>query len=278
MIEEHLSMIKTATRRDINDEETAISFARKVKDKERLKMLYLLTIADSMATGPKAWSVWTSTLLKDLFLKVLHILEKGELATEEAVRAVEKKKEEVLNSTPSSNDRQTTETLFNFMSPRYLLYTTAQDILEHIRLYKSLGNSDFVWKVTRVSDSNTRTVTICAKDRPGLISKIAGIFTLHSLDILDTQVYTWRNNIALDIFKVNPPPDRIFEEEKWAKAEKDLKSALSGKLNLKKALDKKISAYKTAKPYTLKRPHRIAVDNKSSSFFTIIEVFTYDSP
>ncbi|MEA3280696.1 MAG: HD domain-containing protein, partial [Thermodesulfobacteriota bacterium] len=144
LIEEHLSMIKTATRRDINDEETAISFARKVKDKERLKMLYLLTIADSMATGPKAWSVWTSTLLKDLFLKVLHILEKGELATEEAVRAVEKKKEEVLNSTPSSNDRQTTETLFNFMSPRYLLYTTAQDILEHIRLYKSLGNSDFV--------------------------------------------------------------------------------------------------------------------------------------
>lgn len=278
LIKEHLSMIKTATRRDINDEETAISFARKVKDKERLNMLYLLTIADSMATGPKAWSVWTSTLLKDLFLKVLHILEKGELATEEAVNAVEKKKEAVLNSTSSSNDRQTTETLFNFMSPRYLLYTTSQDILEHISLYKSLGNADFVWKITKVSDSNTRTVTICAKDRPGLISKIAGIFTLHSLDILDTQVYTWRNNIALDIFKVNPPLDQIFEEEKWAKAEKDLKSALSGKLDLTKALDKKISAYQTAKPYTLKRPHRIIVDNKSSSFFTIIEVFTYDFP
>jgi len=278
LIEEHLSLIKTATRRDINDEETAISFARKVKDKELLKMLYLLTIADSMATGPKAWSAWTSTLLKDLFLKVLHIFEKGELATKEAVNAVEKKKEEVLSSTSSSSERQTTETLFNFMSPRYLLYTTAQDILEHISLYKNLGNADFVWKIIKVSDSNTRTVTICAKDRPGLISKIAGIFTLHSLDILDTQVYTWRNNIALDIFKVNPPLDEIFEEEKWDRTEKDLKSALSGKLNLTKALDKKISAYQTAKPYTLKKPHQIVVDNKSSSFFTIIEVFTYDFP
>lgn len=278
LIKEHLSLIKTATRRDINVEETSISFARKVKDKERLKMLYLLTIADSMATGPKAWSAWTSTLLKDLFLKVLHILEKGELATKEAANTVKKKKEEILRSISLSNDRQTTETLFNFMSPRYLLYTTTQDILEHISLYKSLGNADFVWKITKVSDSNTRTVTICAKDRPGLISKIAGIFTLHNLDILDTQVYTWRNNIALDIFKVNPPLDKMFEEEKWNKTEKDLKSALSGKLNLTKALDKKISAYQTAKPYTLERPHRIVVDNKSSSFFTIIEVFTYDFP
>ncbi|MBW2570240.1 MAG: HD domain-containing protein, partial [Deltaproteobacteria bacterium] len=278
LIEEHLSLVKTATRRDINDEETAVSFARKIKGKERLKMLYLLTIADSMATGPKAWSTWASTLLKDLFLKVLHIIEKGELATKEAVITVEKKKEEILNSTSSSNNKQTTETLFNFMPPRYLLYSATEDILKHISLYKSLGSAAFVWEITKVPASNTRTVTICAKDRPGLISKIAGIFTLHGLNILDTQVYTWRNNIALDIFNVNPPLDRIFEEEKWDKTKKDLKSVLSGKLNLTTALDKKISAYPTVKRYTLKKPHRIVVDNKSSSFFTIIEIFTYNFP
>ena len=56
-------------------------------------MLYLLTVADSMATGPKAWSTWTSALLRDLFLRVLSILEKGELATREAVETIEKKKE-----------------------------------------------------------------------------------------------------------------------------------------------------------------------------------------
>jgi [protein-PII] uridylyltransferase len=32
-----------------------------------LKMLYLLTVADSMATGPKAWNDWTSSLLSNLF-------------------------------------------------------------------------------------------------------------------------------------------------------------------------------------------------------------------
>ncbi len=81
LIEKHLFLIKLATRRDINDEETAVFCARKIKDVSRLKMLYLLTVADSISTGPKAWNEWTAALLRDFFLKVLNILEKGELAS-----------------------------------------------------------------------------------------------------------------------------------------------------------------------------------------------------
>ncbi|MBC2693827.1 MAG: [protein-PII] uridylyltransferase [Desulfobacteraceae bacterium] len=278
LINEHLLLIKTASRRDINDEETAISCARKIKDIERLIMLYLLTVSDSISTGPKAWNEWTSALLRNFFLTVLNILKKGELATGEAVETVNKKKKEILLSASSLQEKQKLEQFFEVMSPRYLLYTLAQDILEHIRLYKKLGNTDFVWKVTRTSDSNTRVVTICAIDRPGLFSKIAGVFTLNSIDILDTQAYTWRNNIALDIFKVKPPIDQIFETERWDKAEANLKSALADELNLTEALKEKMSAYQSFRPRASKRPTRIVVDNGSSSFFTIIEVFAYDFP
>ena len=52
LVEEHLVLIKTATRRDIHDEETAIFCARRIKNVGRLKLLYLLTVADSTATGP----------------------------------------------------------------------------------------------------------------------------------------------------------------------------------------------------------------------------------
>jgi [protein-PII] uridylyltransferase len=276
LIKEHLLLIKTATRRDLNDEETAIFCARKIKDIDCLKMLYLLTVADSMATGPKAWSDWTATLLRDLFFKVSNVLEKGELASREAVEAVEKKKTEVLGSAIKHYAKNDLETLFNFMSPRYLLYTSSGGIMEHIELYKNMGTADFIWKVTKTPDSNTRTVTICAQDRPGLFSKIAGTFTLNGLDILDAQIFTWRNNIALDIFEVNPPLDQIFEKERWQQAEAHLKSALSGDLDLKTMLEEKITVYRPAKRYVKNRPHQINVDNDSSSFFTIIEVFTYD--
>ena len=120
-------------------------------------------------------------------------------------------------------------------------------MLDHIGLYNQLGAADFLWDIKRPADTNTRMVTICAKDRPGLISKIAGVFTLNNIDILDVQVFTWRNNIALDIFEVTPPPDQIMEAEKWDRTEKNLVAALSGELNPAAAL-------------------------------TIIEVFTYDFP
>ena len=39
-----------------------------------------------------------------------------------------------------------------------------------------------------------------------------------------------------------------------------------------------MKGYPSIKPRASKVPHKIVVDNHSSSFFTIIEVFTYDFP
>jgi [protein-PII] uridylyltransferase len=278
LVREHLLLIKTATRRDIYDEETSIFAARRIKDVERLKMLYLLTVADSISTGPMAWNQWTAALLRDFFLKVLNVLEKGELATAEAVEIVEKKKTAIIATAGSKKAQNHLTALIEVMSPRYLLYMPADEIKAHIKLYDRLGDNEFIWDIKRSADANTRTVTICAKDRPGLISRIAGVFTLHNINILDVQVFTWRNTIALDIFKVKPPPDQIMEDEKWKGARKKLAGALLNKLDLASALKKKVPVFGQFGQHVSRKPHRIRVDNKSSSFFTIIEVFTYDFP
>jgi [protein-PII] uridylyltransferase len=154
----------------------------------------------------------------------------------------------------------------------------AEAITDHIQLYKKMGAADFIWDIQRSAEANTRTVTLCAKDRPGLISKIAGVFTLNNINILDVQVFTWRNNVALDIFKVKPPPDQLLEDEKWARAEGNLADALSGKLDPVTALGKKMAGQRQMNARISKKPHRVAVDNTVSSFFTIVEVFTYDFP
>jgi [protein-PII] uridylyltransferase len=278
LVREHLLLIKTATRRDIYDEETALIAARKIKDIERLKMLYLLTVADSTSTGPMAWNQWKAALLRDFFLKVLNVLDKGELATAEAVEIVEQKKKTTIATAGSNKAQKHTTELLEVMSPRYLLYTPADAMTAHIKLYDRLGNHEFVWDIKRSADADTRTVTICAKDRPGLISKMAGVYTLHNIDILDVQVFTWRNNIALDIFEVKPPPDKIMEAEQWKRTEKKLGQVLADKTNLASALKKKVPVLGKFGQRVSRKPHRVRVDNKSSSFFTIIEVFTYDFP
>jgi [protein-PII] uridylyltransferase len=80
-------------------------------------MLYLLTVADSISTGPKAWNEWTATLIRSLFFKVLSILKKGELASSEALEIVEKKRSMVISLAQSAQELSELEKLFNFMSP-----------------------------------------------------------------------------------------------------------------------------------------------------------------
>lgn len=274
LIEHHLLLVKTATRRDIHDEETAIRLARQVGKVNRLKMLYLLTVADSMATGPKAWNDWTGTLVRDFVLKVLRVLEKGELATTSAVRQIEKKQAFVRQAAAVPGPE--IDTVMAALSPRYLLYTDAEDIVSHIQLYRRLGGGSFVWDIVPDEQSNTRQVVVCAKDHPGLFSKISGVLTINGINILNAQIFTWKNNIAMDIFTVTPPPDLIFEAEKWQRAAEDLSAVLSGKLDLAEAIAAK--APRPKKDQVAHRPDRVEVDNDGSSYFTIIEVFSYDFP
>jgi [protein-PII] uridylyltransferase len=277
LVAEHLLLIKAATRRDINDEETAITCARRIQDPTRLRMLYLLTVADSMATGPKAWNAWTAALLRELFFKVLSTLERGELATGEVVTLVAAKQEQFLARAEDEAQAERRRRLLTVMSPRYLIYVGIEEMDRHAALCGRLKGSRFVWDICPSPDTRTRTVTLCAQDRPGLFSRIAGIFTLHGMNILGCQIYTWRNNVALDIFEVTPPADPIFEAERWDRAGRDLEAALDGRLDLARALAEKMAGCRPSPPVG-RRPPRVVVDNAGSSFFTIVEVFADDYP
>ncbi|MDA8140397.1 MAG: [protein-PII] uridylyltransferase [Desulfobacteraceae bacterium] len=280
LVDEHLLLFETATRRDINDEQTALNFAGRVGKAERLKMLYLLSVADARATGPKAWNDWTGSLMRTLFLKTLNVIEKGELVTKKALRTIEEKKERIIEKALTREDRESNASLVDVLAPRYLLYTPSQEIAQHLDLYRQLQERPFVWRIAKATDGVTRTITLCAKDRPGLLSRIAGVLTLNNIDILDVRIFTWRNNIALDIFEVKAPVDLFFEEERWQRAARNLNEALGDQLDLSKELAVKLDGFRTiqAKAMTKNRPQKVVIDNETSSFFTIIEVVAWDFP
>lgn len=276
LVREHLFLIKTATRRDLYDEGTSIACARKMGDPDRLKMLYLLTVADSMATGPKAWNDWTAALLKSLFLKAYQILERGELASAQATSGAKEKRKRVLGFAFDTREKKQFNELYDVMSPRYVHDIEPDDIAKHIRLYERLAGSDVVIEVQPGTNENLRTITVCAKDRPGLFSKIAGVFSLHNLNIFDAQIYTWRNHVALDVFQVTPPLDSFFEQQIWELVEKNLKKALAGDIDLGVALANKLVSWRKDHGRAAPKKERVVVDNETSGFFTIVEVFAYD--
>ncbi|MBI5062527.1 MAG: hypothetical protein HZB87_03395, partial [Desulfatitalea sp.] len=150
----------------------------------------------------KAWNDWTGSLMRSLFLKTLNVMEKGELVSKRAMRIMEEKRERVLESAQALEERNANAELLKFMSPRYMLHTPSQEIPQHVALYRQLQDKDFVWRIDKSADGLTRTITLCAKDRPGLLSRVAGVLTLNNIDILDVRIFTWRNNVALDIFTI----------------------------------------------------------------------------
>ncbi len=66
MVEHHLTVPETATRRDLSDPSTIAMMARAVGRIEVLELLAALTEADSRATGPSAWSEWKGGLIQQL--------------------------------------------------------------------------------------------------------------------------------------------------------------------------------------------------------------------
>jgi len=66
MVEHHLLLPETATRRDVNDPATVDAVVAAVQTPGRLELLHALTEADSLATGPSAWSQWKASLVERL--------------------------------------------------------------------------------------------------------------------------------------------------------------------------------------------------------------------
>lgn len=74
MVRWHLLLPDVATRRDLDDPSTVETVAEAVGDPETLGLLAALTEADSLATGPSAWSPWKAGLVAELVERVAEAL------------------------------------------------------------------------------------------------------------------------------------------------------------------------------------------------------------
>lgn len=283
LIRHHLLLVETATRRDLADEKSVVHCARLIGSPERLRMLYLLTWADSMATGPRAWNDWIANLVQELFFKVLNIFEKGELATVDASEKVRQTLDRVRQSLTLKEKGLDPEPYVEVMSPRYLLTTAPGDIVRHIEMVQQMRDPSrkdvgypFFFEARENPLEDCSVITFLAEDRPGLFADMAGVLALNSVNILSADIYTWRDGTAVDIFKATQPLDPIHPEATWLKVRQDLKRTFEGKLSLTYRLGQKRASSVLSNPDKPSRPPQVVIDNRSSDFFTLIEVFADD--
>jgi len=263
LVSHHLLMVEIAFRRDLHDEQVILRFANEIKNINQLKMLYLLTFADIKAVGPEAWTSWKNTLLVELFLKTSHFFER------DAITGPFLKRDEMIKKLRESLSAEIISEYAEHLPDRYLSCYSVEEIAHHIEMARSI-EKEFLLVEWGVEKETHAKVTVCTKDRYGLFSKITGSMFLNRLNILEAQIYTWGNGIALDIFWVEDATKDI--ERRLHQFKKDLKEILSGNAPLKDLLSKRNESNGIKKKVIPRVSGEVKINNLDSDFYTIVEV------
>jgi [protein-PII] uridylyltransferase len=276
LVAEHLLLTDVATSRDMSDEKLVIQTARRVKHTEWLTMLVLLSVADSLATGPEAYSPWKAMLLQELYVKVRHILEHSDLASPLVLNHVAEMPGQVAAILADEFSPEDIDRFLEPMSDHYLAAVSPETVAEHIRVESRLKKGDLIFTWRERPRRDACEVTIFTHDRPGLFSQMAGVLSLHDINILEAQVFTRTNGVALEVFHVDYPLDRAYLDEKWDRVAADAQRVVKGRLSLEYRLATKERPRRTGRPETPRRPPRVGVDHETSDFYTLIEVTAHD--
>jgi [protein-PII] uridylyltransferase len=156
------------------------------------------------------------------------------------------------------------------MPRTYLLVVPPEQAAEHFSMVSSPVAAT---EVRTQSGPGTRTgtyhVAVVARDRPGLLSWIAGALSLASLSILSAHVFTTEDGVAVDVFEVEGWFEEEVGEERWREFRGSLRKAIEGRLSLELRVAEKRRRYPPPRDDI---PVRVTADNGVSDFFTVIEV------
>jgi [protein-PII] uridylyltransferase len=221
--------------------------------------------------------------VQDLFIKVLHVLEKGKLASEDFAklsnRNIQIAKEHLKENIPEN----IIERIFDAMGVRYTLENTPDEITLHVEMaleLDALRKSNKVPLVLNWKDFQREgllELTTVSEDYPGLFSEISGILTLNNLNILAARAYTWSNKIAVNVLELSYPPDPLKLHNIYRSVENLLQSAIKEELDVSNLLSKKQSPFKHGQiRFESTGKVEVRVNNIESDFFTIVEVYSPD--
>src|SRR5207249_4753927 len=268
LVQEHLLLPDTATRRDLADEDLLLDVAARIGAPERLGALYLLAKADAFATGPAAWTPWRETLVRELVAKVQRVFDRGEMGEELAAHlaARTERLRELLEGEPEDLiDR------FILRVPRaYLLAVDPGRAAEHFRIVMPpLGRNEVRTAATVGSRAGTYEVVVVASDRPGLLSWIAGALAIGGISILAAQAFTTEDRTAVDVFEVEGAFEYEITEARWRAFRSTLRRTIEGSISLEHRVREKSRHYP---PPRAPSPVSVRVLNDVSEFSTVIEV------
>ena len=277
LVEHHLAMSLFAQSRDLNDPKTLRDFAALVQSRERLKLLLLLTVADIRAVGPGVWTGWKGQLLRTLYFETEPLLGGGHLTLSRSERVA--RAQDALREQLAAWPKDDLERFIDRHYPSYWLRTDLNVIAEHAKLIRDAEaqKKPIVTHIATDAFRGVTEVTLLAPNHPRLLAMVAGACTGAGANIVDAQISTTRDGMALDTIHLEREFDRAEDEERRAKKiAQTIEKLLRGDVRLSEVVMNKrkpkprLSAFKVEP--------QVIIDNTLSDALTVLEINGLDRP
>ena len=262
-VKHHLLLPMTATRRDLADPAVIDEVASEVGGLELLQVLYLLTIADSRATGPSMWNDWKATLLKSLFLRCATRLG----ADEPAVPMGGATRQEVLSRADGAVGAMAAH--LDAMPDDYLRSLSVEEVLWHLELVSDLVGASNVG--VRVGEP-IETVAVVGPSVPGFRRTVAAVFAANGVDVLEARLFGRSDGMVVDSFRVRD--DRtggMVPGERWERVRVDVEAGLLGQLDTDDRVAIRAASYPIPEVSRPRPSARISTDHATGDLVVVVK-------
>ena len=280
LVEKHLRMYHVATRRDIDDPETLSGFCAEVRNHEKLRELYLLTVCDVSTTSPTAMTAWKARMLDELYHAADRTLGEGRETLSEVLTEKRKAVQELWGQPEDEKEAQFLQHVLEAVPERYLYANDAEHILRHLRFaWAARLESATVDVLAR--DEEYAELCFVADDRPGLLALVTAALAAARLGVVGAQIYSWLDESgrvrALDLFWVKGSSNADAIRSAIPRIQRDLGRLLSGELDPEALVAGAGSSRVWSERHAPAVPTEVSLDDHATAH-TVLEVMTEDRP
>ncbi|MGA2128461.1 MAG: [protein-PII] uridylyltransferase [Xanthobacteraceae bacterium] len=277
IVENHLVMSTVAQSRDLSDRKTIENFAAVVQSLERMKLLTILTTADISAVGPGVWNSWKAQLLRTLYYETEPVLTGGFSEVDRGRRvalAQAELKAHLTDWTPAELDAYTARHY-----PAYWLKVDLTHKVAHARFVRTAeqAGQSLATEIGFDAGRGVTELTVLAPDHPRLLSIIAGACAAAGANIVDAQIYTTTDGLALDTIALSREFERDDDERRRAtRIASGIERALRGDLKLPDVVAKRTAPKGRIKAFAIEP--EVLINNQWSNRYTVVEIAGLDRP
>ena len=278
LVREQKSLYRWATQRDIHDPQGLNEVVKLVETPERLRDLFLCTVAIISTVNPKAMTSWKARALEDLYLATLAQLESGSVPAQTENRVLEVKLQAVVGFAGDAG-QEDLQSFIDEMPDRYFLANPVDVVRRHARISRDRMEGIATVRVGPGPSEDVEEVVVLSADRSGLLADLTAVFAAHDLSVLTAQLYTRRRKSGDEVFDVfwvkigdhTPLPARLAEA---------LREDIIHRLTNRVSAQDLIARQSTPPPWSIRPGPEVAthisVDNNASARYTVLDVFTRD--